>query len=295
MHYWHRLHFVRSDRAKGRLLNVLLASLTCSILLGPTCASGAVGEAEHFHFLPPMVSAGSVSGAFDGSLSPVVEVTEAPSQSLIARFTTAPGPDSETVRAVEEDGLYIVNWHTDRFLLEASSSYRVSVWVGITLLGYADIAIVDNPRELKSADSENSIALLKGRTLPIKFRIESGVCLASAVTDTNCNGVDDDCDGAVDEDYVPVDTACGMGACAATGATSCVSGSVIDSWVAGTPAVDDGIGLLIRRVCGPGGSSPIRPARLPKRMRPITSSPSMSPLRRSGLGERLERGLSARR
>ncbi|MEN8182629.1 MAG: putative metal-binding motif-containing protein, partial [Myxococcota bacterium] len=38
-----------------------------------------------------------------------------------------------------------------------------------------------------------------------------------------CNGLDDDCDGGVDEGYAPEATSCGVAACGATGATSCVA------------------------------------------------------------------------
>jgi hypothetical protein len=44
---------------------------------------------------------------------------------------------------------------------------------------------------------------------------------ASADFDTNCNGIDDDCDGMVDEDYIP--QTCGFGVCAAH--SSCLEGS----------------------------------------------------------------------
>ncbi|MCB9601659.1 MAG: hypothetical protein H6720_15150 [Sandaracinus sp.] len=60
-----------------------------------------------------------------------------------------------------------------------------------------------------------------------------------AAADANCDGVDDDCDGVADEDYASVSTACGVGACGATGATSCVDGSIVDSCTPGTPAADD--------------------------------------------------------
>ncbi|MEZ4265955.1 MAG: MopE-related protein [Myxococcota bacterium] len=47
-----------------------------------------------------------------------------------------------------------------------------------------------------------------------------------AASDATCNGVDDDCDGQTDEDYVSTATSCGVGACARSGASSCVGGVV---------------------------------------------------------------------
>ena len=57
--------------------------------------------------------------------------------------------------------------------------------------------------------------------------------------DATCDGVDDDCDLALDEDYAPEATSCGIGACVAAGATSCVAGVVVDDCAAGAPAADD--------------------------------------------------------
>jgi hypothetical protein len=64
------------------------------------------------------------------------------------------------------------------------------------------------------------------------------MCEATQV-DPSCDGVDDDCDGSFDEDFVSTATNCGVGACAATGSTSCVSGGVVDSCAPGAPAADD--------------------------------------------------------
>jgi hypothetical protein len=59
-------------------------------------------------------------------------------------------------------------------------------------------------------------------------------------SDATCNGVDDDCDGMVDEDFAMRSSSCGQGACARTGAVRCVAGKLVDSCVAGAaPASDD--------------------------------------------------------
>ena len=61
----------------------------------------------------------------------------------------------------------------------------------------------------------------------------------AAAADTVCNGIDDDCNGELDEDYVTVRTACGVGACGAAGWSSCQAGVVRDSCVPGTGASAD--------------------------------------------------------
>ncbi|MCK6551504.1 hypothetical protein L6R52_37050, partial [Myxococcota bacterium] len=58
---------------------------------------------------------------------------------------------------------------------------------------------------------------------------------APAASDATCDGLDEDCDGAIDEDYVALGTSCGVGACTATGGTSCVAGGVVDSCTATSP------------------------------------------------------------
>ncbi|MBZ5638254.1 MAG: hypothetical protein LAO51_05785, partial [Acidobacteriia bacterium] len=61
----------------------------------------------------------------------------------------------------------------------------------------------------------------------------------SGGSDTTCNGIDDNCNGQIDEGYVPVPTSCGVGACASTGMSSCVGGVVQSNCVPGTPAASD--------------------------------------------------------
>jgi hypothetical protein len=63
-------------------------------------------------------------------------------------------------------------------------------------------------------------------------------CHAS-LQDIYCNGIDDDCNGGVDEDWVEEPTSCGAGVCAATGEVQCVNGREVDTCVPGLPTGDD--------------------------------------------------------
>jgi alpha-tubulin suppressor-like RCC1 family protein len=143
----------------------------------------AISDAVHgdglpgFYFLPPMVAPPTFAGTFDAGLQPVVEVcawSAGVCTARIAMFTTETGPGSETVRLVLEDEHYIVNWHTDQFELDPTRPYRIRVLVAGAELGFADVEVAADGRELKNVNTEEFIPLLDGRTLPIKFRIEVG-------------------------------------------------------------------------------------------------------------------------
>jgi WD40 repeat protein/formylglycine-generating enzyme required for sulfatase activity len=64
-----------------------------------------------------------------------------------------------------------------------------------------------------------------------------------AASDATCDGVDDDCNGQADEDYLPVTTCFKVGACAAGNVASSCAGGVETACATGTPATEDCDGI----------------------------------------------------
>ncbi len=132
---------------------------------------------QHFYFLPPMVRTPFYTGTFDPMVAPEVEICEwtgSACGAVIATFTTTTGAGSEIVRMEPGEEQYIVNWHTNRYNLDATKTYRIRVLVGSHVLGHADVDVVNTGKELRNVNTNEYIALLDDRTLPIKFRIEEG-------------------------------------------------------------------------------------------------------------------------
>jgi hypothetical protein len=146
--------------------------------------AGHNGNVPGFYFLPPMVKGATFAGTFDADLSPrvvICELSGAVCGATLVEFTTA-GSGSERVRVDAQENAYIVNWHTGRFSLDAAKFYRISVYQGSFLLGYADVDPVSKGGDLKNVDETRFVALKIGQTLPIKFRVERGIAAAVDVS-----------------------------------------------------------------------------------------------------------------
>lgn len=144
-------------------------------------SDGSHDGVEGFYFLPPMVKTPDHAGTFDPTLSPVVEICETTACTEFHEiFSMTEGAGSELVRLDEENEHYVVNWHTDRTGPDGTGTavgqtYRVRIQVAGTVLGYADVQMAENGKEARNTTTDNVIGLVDGRTLPVMFRIETGI------------------------------------------------------------------------------------------------------------------------
>jgi len=151
-------------------------------------SDGAHSGNHDFFFLAPLFKNASASpyfepAAFDATLKPSVEICELAAPATDGSRDCITGDpvkrfDPGEVSVDTAGQLYQVNWHTDESDLDVLKYYRISVLVGGKLLGFADIDPVLSGSEIKNLQTGENIPLVDGRTLPIKFRIESGALCA---------------------------------------------------------------------------------------------------------------------
>ncbi|HET7228750.1 MAG TPA: Ig-like domain-containing protein [Longimicrobium sp.] len=175
--------------AAAAVLAVAACSADSKSPLAPEGPRQTISDAAHagvvpgFYFLPPMVPQPTYAGTFDAALQPRVEICELSGSvcgTTIATFTFGTGSSSVRVDAAAQN--YIVNWKTSDYNLDVNKNYRISVYQGAFRLGFADVDVVGAAKDLKNVDTNQYIALLDDRTLPIKFRIETGIAAQVVVS-----------------------------------------------------------------------------------------------------------------
>jgi hypothetical protein len=152
-------------------------------IVDATVADAATeGAREGFYFLPPLVSEAAYSGEFDESLLPHLTVAICKlgatgcTGPLIATFNADPRRGAELLRLDPALEQYVANWET-RTNLDPLPNYRVTVLAVGRPIGHLDLDVVSNANQVKGVDASQFVALVAGRTLPIRFRVENGAFL----------------------------------------------------------------------------------------------------------------------
>ncbi|HEX6747653.1 MAG TPA: Ig-like domain-containing protein [Longimicrobium sp.] len=186
-------------REKRWVAFALLIALGCSDLATPPDSSAPSFRAEildaryggrpHFYFLQPIATPPNTTGTFDSAVSPIVQICvwTTSCENVIGQYTMTSGPGAETVHVDIVNEQYFVDWRTDQYSLDPARNYRIKVLAGGTELGHADVDLVRTAKEVKNVNN-SYVAVVYGRTLRIRFRIEAGIVnsvkVSPAVTQT---------------------------------------------------------------------------------------------------------------
>jgi peptidoglycan/xylan/chitin deacetylase (PgdA/CDA1 family) len=92
---------------------------------------------------------------------------------------------------------------------------------------------IDNDKD--GYGTGNLLQVCSGNSLPVGYSNNSMDCndnnseIHPGAADSTCNGIDDNCNGLVDESFSPTATNCGIGQCSSSGFLQCISGIQINS------------------------------------------------------------------
>jgi len=166
----------------GFITVVAIGMLGCQsdrVLPPPTAliqdANHNAGNAFFFWTAPIVKQSPPAAQVFSKDLSPVITITNLCGMGVVRTFS---GSEVSVSNA-----RYHANWKTALDNLDPACTYRMTVTVGSTTLGFADVDVVDNGRELKNVNTDEFIPLLDDRTLPLTFFIGVGSLCAHANSD----------------------------------------------------------------------------------------------------------------
>jgi hypothetical protein len=127
-----------------------------------------------FYFLPPiaMQVPRSFGGVFEDDLSPVVRIDRVDGNGQTLANVATLTATAREVRRHPRREFYIARFHSGRYNLNPAYNYRLRVLVEDKVMGAADLDVVGSAAELRNVDARRYVPVMKGSTLPVKFRIE---------------------------------------------------------------------------------------------------------------------------
>ncbi|WP_420126241.1 WD40/YVTN/BNR-like repeat-containing protein [Longimicrobium sp.] len=168
----------------------LCALSACGVADSPTLATPEAPpsrEVQHasttgypgFYFYNGIIPGDSALGTFDPNVSPTVRVCRITNgvcgSNLGTASRTSPWWGNRYVTVNTSEERYQVDWPTASVNAQTGQIYRVSVSVGTRTLGFMDVKMVGSWFEFFTTDTNDYIPWFAGSTLPVYFRIETGV------------------------------------------------------------------------------------------------------------------------
>ena len=197
-------HRVRSSRRLTSSLRLALvpalASLTaltaCSAPDEPTAPSSpslialepaaVISDATqgngnpHFYWLPPIAPTTTYGGTFDPGLQPQIRICRIAALPCTAPLVTYPW---QAIAVDSAGNSYSVVWSTKPANITIDD-YRAEVSIAGRTMGFADIRVVGNAKDLRSVPA-GFVGVVKSKSLTLAFRLEYGIVASVAITPRN--------------------------------------------------------------------------------------------------------------
>jgi hypothetical protein len=132
------------------------------------------GGRPGFTLLPPLVAATTPVGTFDPGVAATARICTpvATCSTVVASFAVG-GVGSSAITVDVPNQRYAATWATPGTLTLGPDVYRLEVWGGGALLGYADLYVVTTAAQLRTVPPGYA-GVVRGSSLAIRFRIATG-------------------------------------------------------------------------------------------------------------------------
>ena len=131
------------------------------------------GGNDHFFWLPPIAPVTTYPGTFDAAASPELRICPFANNACTVPPTTYTRSSSPAIAVSTSAQSFSFDWSTKPASI-AEGDYRAEVRLSNRLLGFADMRVVANQRELKSVPA-GFVGVQDGKSVTFAFRIETGI------------------------------------------------------------------------------------------------------------------------
>jgi hypothetical protein len=135
---------------------------------------------SHFFWLPPIAPSRTYPGTFDPGLQPQVRICRVAALPCTVPLVTFP---SGAIAVSTAGQSYSVDWSTKPANI-TPDDYRAEVWIAGRKMGFADIRVVLNAKDLKNVPA-GFAGVLKSKSVTLAFRLELGIVASLAITPVN--------------------------------------------------------------------------------------------------------------
>lgn len=138
------------------------------------------GGESHFYWLPPIASAITYPGTFDAAASPELRICPFANNVCTAPATVYTRTSSPPIAVSASAQSYSLDWSTKPADITVGD-YRAEVRLAGRLLGFADVRVVGNAKDLKTVPA-GFAGVQDGKSLMYAFRIENGIVGSVTIT-----------------------------------------------------------------------------------------------------------------